>query len=150
MMKGLSFKVDGGKLEEVVAHLRSKQDTADRLLLSKIRQATEIVYKVASARRPMMSRTQMKMEGRRFPVSDPNAQVGVPVAYKNGGALRSSIQRDAKITAKGAVGRVWTDMPYAKYIEYGTSKMAARPFMRPAINTTREAIKALCARPEKV
>ena len=33
--------------------------------------------------------------------------------------------------------RVQSDLPYALYIEFGTSKKPARPYFRPAINRTK-------------
>jgi HK97 gp10 family phage protein len=45
------------------------------------------------------------------------------------GRLKRSI--DVQVFKKGSVA-VTAGAPYAKFVEYGTSKMAARPFMRPA------------------
>lgn len=54
------------------------------------------------------------------------------------GRLRSSIasevRRVASDTIKGIIG---TDVEYAKFQEFGTSKMDANPFLRPAIETHR-------------
>lgn len=43
------------------------------------------------------------------------------------GTLRDSIIHDG--------GRVYTDVEYAPFVEYGTSDMPAQPFMRPAADT---------------
>ena len=37
--------------------------------------------------------------------------------------------------------RVGTNVEYAPYVEYGTSKMAAQPYLRPAVDNNIEAIK---------
>jgi HK97 gp10 family phage protein len=42
--------------------------------------------------------------------------------------------RSAKKTKKGSI-----DAWYARFVEFGTSKMAARPFMRPAFEAKKEA-----------
>jgi HK97 gp10 family phage protein len=47
------------------------------------------------------------------------------------GALRNSIQVDS-VTPIEAIIAPHTD--YAEYVEFGTSKMAAQPYMRPAID----------------
>ena len=44
------------------------------------------------------------------------------------GTLASSIQTDRK----GTKGVMYTNMEYAPFLEYGTSRMAARPFFTPA------------------
>jgi HK97 gp10 family phage protein len=78
------------------------------------------------------------------------------------GALRESIVSEITETGKTIVGVVGPTAPYAAFLEYGTGiagasspgagegpysmtwpGMAARPFMRPAIDENREAVKAL-------
>lgn len=47
------------------------------------------------------------------------------------GYLRSSIHAESKSAGKEA--DVMVDAPYAAYVEYGTFKMAAQPFLTPAV-----------------
>ena len=47
-----------------------------------------------------------------------------------GGRLRSSIRFE--ITNQGNTGAVFTDVEYAVFQEFGTSRMAAQPFLGPA------------------
>lgn len=49
------------------------------------------------------------------------------------GRLRSSITHDLSVDAQGIVARVGTDVEYGLYLEVGTSKMEARPYLRPAL-----------------
>lgn len=59
------------------------------------------------------------------------------------GRLRSSIGFDLVYDSRGLVGRVGSGIgvgggdtvEYAAYIEYGTSRMAAQPFLRPALTS---------------
>lgn len=48
------------------------------------------------------------------------------------GNLRSSIHTTVSATARSARGEVGTDVHYAPYVEYGTSRMAPQPFIGPA------------------
>lgn len=49
------------------------------------------------------------------------------------GRLRSSIGRQVAVDQLGLVGIVGTDVEYAPYVEYGTSRSPAQPFLRPAL-----------------
>jgi HK97 gp10 family phage protein len=139
-IKGRSFSVDTNAIDRVLGKVKSAQATIDKSMLKRVTMATTIVFKTATAKRPMMTKKQMKELGRSDRVSDPNAQLGVPVRT---GALQISIKQE--VTQKKGItrGRVWTNSPYAKYIEFGTSKMAARPFMSPALNLNTAKIRQL-------
>lgn len=49
------------------------------------------------------------------------------------GRLRSSITHDLERDAKGLVAFVGTDVDYAPHVEFGTFRMRAQPFLRPAL-----------------
>lgn len=54
------------------------------------------------------------------------------------GRLRSSITRsDVQRRRRSLVVRIGTDVEYAKYVEFGTSKMSAKPYLRPALDAAR-------------
>ena len=59
------------------------------------------------------------------------AKIKVPV---DTGALRASIQSEMTGDTEGMVA---TDIEYSVYQEYGTSKMAATPYMTPAAENER-------------
>ena len=54
----------------------------------------------------------------------------VPVAKKQGGTLKNSI--DTMYTTDGLTGYVYTNIHYASYVNFGTYKMEARPYMKRA------------------
>lgn len=57
------------------------------------------------------------------------------------GDLRRSITIEVEEnddTAKGRVGSVITNPPYPTYLEYGTSKMRPRPWLRPSVEKNEE------------
>jgi len=102
-------------------------------------QSVQLVYSIAHAKRPKVALT--KHNRGMYRVSDPDAKLGVPVKT---GDLQASIQKEVTGSPDNLKGRVWTEgIKYAMYMEYGTSKIRARPFMRPAYNLTKEAIKKL-------
>lgn len=55
------------------------------------------------------------------------------------GRLRASITEALGSDAEGLVERVGTNVEYAPHQEFGTSKMAAHPFLRPALDSVRNA-----------
>jgi len=58
-----------------------------------------------------------------------NAQRIVPVDTHN---LQDHIEGDVGLESGKVVGRVGTDVEYGIYVEQGTSRMAAQPWLRPA------------------
>lgn len=59
--------------------------------------------------------------------------------HKQHGHLRRSVAREVL----GLVGRVGTSLKYGRWLELGTSKVAARPWLRRALAETRDQIKAI-------
>jgi len=53
------------------------------------------------------------------------------------GTLRRSIHTEDVSNTEVRVG---TDVEYAPYLEYGTKKMTARPYLRPAMDENREKV----------
>lgn len=83
-----------------------------------------------------------------------SAQAKCPV---DTGALRASITTEINTSGSTTVGIVAPHMPYAEYVEYGTGRrgdpavphrqdwpgMPAQPYMRPAFEESKDAIKDL-------
>lgn len=57
---------------------------------------------------------------------------GQPPAVDTG-RLRASITHEVRKEGDQIVGLVGTNVEYAPHLEFGTNKMAARPFLRPAL-----------------
>ena len=64
---------------------------------------------------------------------------GEPPAVVSGG-LASSIRTEAGESGEVRVG---TDLAYGRALEYGTSRMAARPWLRPAVEGVRAEVAGL-------
>lgn len=156
-MRGKTFKIDTSAIGRLGTKLGQRTADYDKLIEKRVTRSTQMVWAVAHQKRAMISAQQAKAEGRRYEtitnskgqsvrrikrVSDPNAQLGVPVRT---GTLQTSIKqkisRNKFMSFRGEVST--KGVKYAPMIEYGTSKMRARPFMRPAINLTKDAIKRL-------
>ncbi len=141
-MRGKTFKVDLGFVDRLGKKTAKAVQFYNKNMEQRVTRATNLVWQVAHQRRPMISKGQAKAEGRRVRVSDPLAELGVPVRT---GALQASIRQ--KVSAVRPMiyqGQVFTKgIKYAPYIEFGTYKMAARPFMRPAITVTMDSLKRL-------
>jgi len=92
------------------------------------------------ARGPKTGRIYMKGKNRniRHQASAP----GEPPATDTG-KLVSSIVGDAKVVDKQVQGFLEARTAYAGYLEFGTRKMAARPFMTPAVMRNRDRAIAL-------
>src|ERR1041384_6129717 len=117
-----SFSIKKGWDKQVADKLMAVVNVVNNGLEQKMNLAVEIVYKTATARRPKIAST--KANRGQYRVSDPNAILGVPVKT---GALRASINKDVSWHKGKIQGTISTDMNYAAPIEFGTSKMQARP-----------------------
>lgn len=62
------------------------------------------------------------------------------------GDLKASISARSQAAADGAEGAVMAGAAHAVYVELGTSRMAARPFLLPACQAERGALLAAVAR----
>lgn len=51
------------------------------------------------------------------------------------GRLRASVTNELGRDGRGLVVRVGTNVHYAPHLEYGTVRMRARPFLRPALGS---------------
>lgn len=49
------------------------------------------------------------------------------------GRLRSSITHEVGMLGKTVIARVGTNVDYAVHVEFGTRRMRAQPFLRPAL-----------------
>lgn len=69
----------------------------------------------------------------------PASTPGTPPHVRTG-TLSRSIDQETFQRSGEFVGRVGTNLIYGKYLELGTSRMAARPYLRPALDMNRNQI----------
>ncbi len=141
LSRGKSVRVDLDFIPKLTNKFNQKFVKYDKLMEARVGRATQMIWTIAHQKRPLVTRAMANAYNTKKRVSDPNAQAGVPV---DTGALQASIIHKVERTSKGFRGTVETSgIPYATAMEYGTSHIAARSFMRPAINLTRDAVKAM-------
>lgn len=61
------------------------------------------------------------------------------------GTLRRSITHEVERGPSGVVGRIGTNVEYSIPLEFGTSRMSARPFMRPGLEKGKKQIAKILA-----
>lgn len=151
---GKIFSVKLNAIEALGRKLGNRAKQYDVVMERRMGLATDMVWRIAHQRRPYISKQEQRRGFRTMSgsvhhnrVSDPNAKLGVPVAAKNGGLLQSAVKKEVTRLGYGKFqGAVFVDLamaPYGKFMEFGTSKVHARPFMRPAYELTKEALKKL-------
>lgn len=59
------------------------------------------------------------------------------------GALRDSITISSNSTTNGAVATIGSSLEYAPYVELGTSKSSAQPFLQPALQKNKKTAVAI-------
>ena len=163
MPKRGSFNIPHTIVDELISHWDEEKGRLQSIIKMRVNAAPQIVYATARAKRGLVrmitlkpgnaktktmgihrrvSKEYGKHGGKYYirTVSDPKAKFGVPVRT---GGLRASIMKEVVGEKHIIKGRVWTDSPYANFLEFGTWKMAARPFMRPALYENAEEIKRI-------
>lgn len=96
--------------------------------------------KRAVARGPKTGRIYMK--GKNRSIKHQASAPGEPPATDTG-RLVNSIVGDAKVVGKQVQGFLEARTSYAGYLEFGTRRMAARPFMTPSVMKNRDRAIAL-------
>ena len=151
------FKLDPNKIAKQFESIVKKNMPARMTeMRSRMDKVSDILYKTATAKRPMMnavgsgvapvavkgSKKKLAAMGARR-ISNPDAKFGVPVRTGN---LQRAIMRKTEQDDNKILVRIYVDeelAPYAKQMEYGNSSTAARPFMRTAMDQNSELIKKI-------
>lgn len=60
---------------------------------------------------------------------------------------RGHLLRSVAWEVSGLVARIGTNLDYGRFLELGTVKMAARPWLRRALNETRDEVKRILSAP---
>lgn len=131
-----TFTIKSTEVDKLVNSWKKKQGQINSKLEKMMNSVVQTVYSTAHSKRPKIDIT--KENRGKYRVSDPYASAGVPV---DTGELQESIQKDVKWQGLKIIGRVFTSNPYAKFVEFGTSRMLPRSFLRSAIHENKEWIK---------
>ena len=142
MADGVSVKFEGAKL------LRRKYSALPKAVRKAANSAvTRSAREHADEMRRLIKQTSGSWEF--YPPSHWSSPPGTPPNNWTGELLRSIKVSKRASLSRGAFSESTVSAPYAVYLEFGTRKMAARPFIQPAFNTvlpmakrfTREAVK---------
>jgi len=158
--KKLVFSTNVGKeFDKIGKQFKAESEKIEKELFKRVELATDLVYRVARTKRPKIDATEYKAlkkslqytrrndkgQKKKYYVSNPNAEVGVPV---DSGDLQSSIKKEVLVKSFGKfVGRVFIQGPgeeYANRIEFGWSgHQAPRSFMGSALRENAEKVKKI-------
>lgn len=142
MSKTLSFKEFSEYLGKIAPHVEEETTKAIELCCQKVR--SDIQESMTKTERNMNKSYYTHNKTKPHYPSLP----GNPPAPDTGN-LRNSIRYEVHAEPRspyGVVGTTQKDPPYGQYLEYGTSKVAPRPWLRPAMEKNNEWIRKSIAK----
>lgn len=131
------FHVDG--LKELYDQLQAIPVKMEKnILRGAIRAGAKVIADEARRRAPVLS----SFDPRRV-MGALAKSVRVMATGARGGTIKGGVVAGGKSTVGRGKNKVDADAFYARFVEFGTVKMGARPFMRPAVDSrTPQAIEA--------
>lgn len=118
--------------------MRRRMEAAAIHLVNSVREMISTPSRTVGSRTTRTGRT-VKVLG---PRGSDRSKPGEP-PHKDYGTLRSSITWEVTVTPDRITARVGSPLAYSRYLELGTRKMAARPFLRRALAEQGDAIRAI-------
>lgn len=100
-------------------------------MASTIRGLGNLIIKMNTLETELKKEVEKEMNQALLPVK----VEAISIAPFDTGALSRSITIRTEITDTAIIGKVGAYIHYAKYLEFGTSKMKAQPFLKPAFDT---------------
>lgn len=145
------MKVNKSQLNTVCAKIVQFDYVERDALWELVTAVTKKAYIIAHSKRAMYDAPTRKKgymtkmgNTRHAQVSNPNAEYGVPV---DTGKLQSSIDWHVEWKKGKVIGTITAnkdgDIDYAEAMEYGNSRVHARPFMRPAAKEVQPIVKRI-------
>jgi HK97 gp10 family phage protein len=106
--------------------------------MERLKKAAEVVAEKARQKCPVGTISR--------PIYGEGQYAGKPYTAREPGALKKTIRVVELKGSKARNIRVYAgnyDIFYARFVEYGTAKTAARPYLRPALTGSRTEIRAI-------
>jgi phage gpG-like protein len=140
-----------GETMDSVNNLKAALEAKGRAVETNLTQAiTNACLRIETTSKKMMQQTQLNPEGAVSPRT--GRKLG---RWKKGQLIHMSsadgqapaidmgqLVRSVTHDVDGDVGYVGTKVIYGKFLEFGTSRMAARPWLRPSIDANRSKFQA--------
>lgn len=125
--------------QELEAELTRRLEAAARVVANEAKQSVSVAG-------TGQSRDTKTGKFRRKYGANPSAPGEPP--HKQTGRLRAAITQEITRSVFGKlIARVGTNLLYGRWLELGTSKMAARPWLRRALNAKAAVVKAILGKP---
>lgn len=140
-------KVNEQSVAEFLKHIRMTQQKVETQLGKTIAQCCATIQREAQESMRDTAIDYSKTYGKK---GHHPSQEGNPPAVDTGTLRRSITYTVDEKNLVGYVGSVLNDPPYGVYLEYGTSRMKPRPWLKPATEKSLETIKKLMAGAVKV
>lgn len=144
-------KVNEKSVAEFLKHLRMTQQKVETELGKSIAKCCATIQREAQTEmRDTAVDTSISYYSHNKRIPHHPSIAGNPPAVDTGTLRRSITYTVDEKNLVGYVGSVINDPPYGVYLEYGTSRMKPRPWLKPATEKSLETIKRLMAGAVKV
>ncbi len=144
-------KVNEKSVAEFLKHLRATQQKVETELGKSIAKCCATIQREAQTEmRDTAVDTSISYYSHNKRIPHHPSIAGNPPAVDTGTLRRSITYTVDEKNLVGYVGSVINDPPYGVYLEYGTSRMKPRPWLKPATEKSLETIKRLMAGAVKV
>lgn len=142
-----TVKFDESWLERKERLYRSRVQAAGIMLQNEARQLISVPSRTVSYRDNRKGKRVKKLGAR----GNNRSRPGEP-PHKDYGRLRASVQNDFKQANEegNPTTLIGTNVPYGRYLEFGTKHMAARPWLRRTLKENRQRIVDIITRGESV
>lgn len=133
-----------GSPDDFILFLKNKEKRVQANLPKAIKMSCELVRSTALLD---MEKTQRNMSVSYYSGKNRNIEhhPSLPgnAPAPDTGNLRASVHYTVEESGNEVIGRVGTDVEYGKHLEFGTSRMAPRPWLKPALEKNQDKIKKL-------
>ena len=137
MASSVTIKVEGLK-DRGAALGRLAGDMAGKIARAAPNAGAQVVKKAAIANAPMSDQPH-QLGVRKDQIAQPG-NLKKNIIVKRLPPAERTVTEEHIVTVRHGSGKVPKDAFYGRFVEFGTAKMAARPFLRPALDNNKQAV----------